>query len=117
MSKSKSFIVALFFTVFMIYTSLLMYYRNDITIIKLPQIWSEIAKNIRYQKNETEEYDSVPDTGNGLIDYPAKDNEKSNFVGRVLGGINSIISFKGKDTAILPNEINILNNEQFFSCQ
>ena len=97
MSQSKSFIIALFITIFMIYTSFLMYYRNDIKIFKTPQIWSEIAKNIRYQKNETEEYDSVPDTGNGLIDYPAKDNEKSNFVGRMLDAISSIISFRCRD--------------------
>ena len=90
-----------------------MYYRNDITIIKLPQIWRQIAKNIRYQTNETEEYESVPDTGNDLLDETEKDNKKSNFVGRMLDGIYSMISFKGKDTIIVPNEINIID-EHFF---
>ena len=80
MFKSKSLIIALFVTLFIFYTSLLMYYRNDIEIVKPPQIWSEIAKNIRYQKNETEEYDSVPDTGNGLSDDTEKDSEKSAWI-------------------------------------
>ena len=79
MSKSKSLVIALFITIFMIYTSFLMYYKSDIKMIKPPQIWSEIAEKIRYQKNETEKYDSVPGTGNGLLDETAKDNEKSNF--------------------------------------
>ena len=91
-----------------------MYYRNDITIIKLPQIWRQIAENIRYQTNETEEYDSVPDTGNDLLDETEKDNEKNNFVGRMLDGIYSMISFKGKDTPIVPNEINKFIYEHFF---
>ena len=107
MSQSKSFIIALFITIFMIYTSFLMYYRNDIKTIKPPQIWSEIAKNIRYQKNKTEKYDSVPDTGNGLLDDTEKDNDKSNFIGRMLDGISSILPFKGEDTLSLPSEFTI----------
>ena len=97
-----------------------MYCRNDMKIFKPPQIWSKIAETIRYQENVTEEYDLVPDTGNDLLDEAAKYNEESNFVGRVLGGINSIISFKGRDTLILPNQINIFsdyNNEKNVSCQ
>ena len=101
MYKSNSLILALFITLFIIYTSIFMHYRNDIKIIKPPQIWSEIAENIRYQKHETEEYDSIPDTGNGLLDETAKDNEKSSFIGRMSDGINSSMSSEGKDTFVL----------------
>ena len=66
------------------------------------------CKNISFKINISEDYDSVPDTGDGLLDDTEKDNKKSYFIGRMLDGISSIIPFKGKDTLISPKEITIL---------
>ena len=55
MSISKPVILTLFITLFLVSTSFLMYYRNDIEILKSPEMWSEILQNIKYQKNEIDQ--------------------------------------------------------------
>ena len=55
MSSSKPVILTLFITLFLVSTSFFMYYRNDIEILKSPEMWSEILQNIKYQKNEIDQ--------------------------------------------------------------
>ena len=52
MSISKPFVLALFITLFLAYTSFFVYYENDIEILKSPKMWSDILQHNKYPKNE-----------------------------------------------------------------